>query len=78
MDLPPEILTLAQASPWAPVAWLALRQVGDLLSPFASILAIRLARNDKERAAFLEHRRIERSPASLVPGRKCDEGQQGK
>lgn len=70
MDLPPEILTLAKASPWALVAWLVFR----LLSPFASILAIRLARNDKERAAFLEHRRIERRPAIRLPWQKSDEG----
>ena len=76
MDLPPEILTLAKTSPWAPVAWLGIRQLGALLSPFASILAIRLARNDKERAAFLQHRRIERRPALRWPWRKRQDGKE--
>ena len=73
LNLPPEILALAKASPWILVALAAIGQLGALLSPFASILAIRLARNDKERAAFLEHRRIERRPSILRPWRKRDE-----
>lgn len=57
MDLPPEILTLAKASPWALVACFVGREI--LRSPFASILAIRFARNDKERSAYLADRHLE-------------------
>lgn len=78
MDLPPEILVLAKTSPWGFVAWLTIRQLGALLSPFASIFAIRLARNDKERATFLEHRRIERRPAIGWPWRKLHDGKEEK
>jgi hypothetical protein len=61
MNLPPELLPLVNASPWAFIAGIAIYRLGP---PFASIFAIRLARNDKERAAFLEHRRIECRPAT--------------
>lgn len=59
MDLQSEILTfLAKASPWALATYAIINKF--LQSPFASILAIRLARDDNERAAFLAARRIER------------------
>ena len=76
MDLPPEILILLKTSPWIIVALVAISRLGILLSPFASILAIRLARNDKERSAFLEYRRIERRPPIRWLGRKRDAGKE--
>jgi hypothetical protein len=69
MALSPEIVILAKASPWALVAYLAIRQLADLLSPFAYILALRLARSEKERAALLELFRITRRPLIRLPWR---------
>lgn len=73
-NLPPEILTLAKASPWAPVVWLVSRQICTLVSPIVSVLAVRLARGEKERSAFLELRRIESRKAFRLPVRKRDVG----
>lgn len=61
MDLPSEILTLlAKASPWALATYAITTKF--LQSPFASILAIRLARSSQERAAYLADRHIECRP----------------
>lgn len=60
-DLPPEIFALIKTSPWAFVACFYFRQL--LRFPFATILAIRLARSDEERATFLADRHPECRPA---------------
>lgn len=74
MDLPPEILILAKASPWAFVAFLVIRQLAALLSPLACALALRFARNDKERKALVELFRIARRPLIRLPWQKHEGG----
>ena len=69
-NLPPELILLVKASPWAAASLWAFRELCKLLSPVSCILAVRLARNEKERAALVKMFETSKMPFFQLPLRK--------
>lgn len=69
-NLPPELILLVKASPWAAAFLWAFRELCKLLSPVSCILAVRLARNEKERAALVKIFQTAKASTLQLPRRK--------